>query len=271
MGAQMEVNTCTDAPPGVRTLHCRVPAHCGVHADAPSARATSWMAHSVVERARSALTIKRAPALLEGVGTAGAAHGPRISARAYFTSSWLVMFTDHRSSTRTRHVTASEIFDIARLLSQALAGRARTRCLKSFRERAASLNAVPTLTPCSIHSTECPVRAARPDTHHNTTSSAHTKTFPQPSLNLVWRRRAAARRARRRAPRLFVESGPARSTPNLSQRLFPADSQAINATHDWATDTAALAPSDSLRCYPPPAQDAEEQEGRPGKWVRGVS
>ena len=214
MGAQMEVNTCTDAPPGVRTLHCRVPAHCGVHADAPSARATSWMAHSVVERARSALTIKRAPALLEGVGTAGAAHGPRISARAYFTSSWLVMFTDHRSSTRTRHVTASEIFDIARLLSQALAGRARTRCLKSFRERAASLNAVPTLTPCSIHSTECPVRAARPDTHHNTTSSAHTKTFPQPSLNLVWRRRAAARRARRRAPRLFVESGPARSTPH---------------------------------------------------------
>ena len=61
------------------------------------------------------------------------------------------------------------------------------------------------------------------------------------------------------------------SSATLPQRLFPADSQAINATHDWATDTAALAPSDSLRCYPPPAQDAEEQEGRPGKWVRGVS
>src|SRR6056300_1424972 len=85
MGAQMEVNTCTDAPPGVRTLHCRVPAHCGVRADAPSARATSWTAHSVVERARSALTIKRAPALLEGVGTAGAAHVARGSAGEYLT------------------------------------------------------------------------------------------------------------------------------------------------------------------------------------------
>ena len=64
------------------------------------------------------------------------------------------------------------------------------------------------------------------------------------------------------------QHAPALST--LSQRLFPADSQAINSTLDWA-HTATLAPSDSLEVLTPPAQDAEEQEGRPGKWVRGVS
>ena len=53
MGAQMEVNTCTDAPPGVRTLHCRVPAHCGVRADAPGARDLPVSAYSVVETVRS--------------------------------------------------------------------------------------------------------------------------------------------------------------------------------------------------------------------------
>ena len=53
MGAQMEVDTCTDAPPGVRTLRCRVPAHCGVRTDAPGARDLPVSAYSVVETVRS--------------------------------------------------------------------------------------------------------------------------------------------------------------------------------------------------------------------------
>ena len=50
----------------------------------------------------------------------------------------------------------------------------------------------------------------------------------------------------------------------LSQRVFPADSQAINATHDWATDTAALAPSDSLEVLPlPPLKMPKNKKADP--------
>ena len=134
---------------------------------------------------------------------------------------------------------------------------ARVRCYRCHSER---LRPVATCTPQAASARER-ARACRPGYGTTCILDIHVFCIRNPYSYLL----------SLGIQRLIAPAGQGGAVTTLSQRVFPADSQAINATHDWATDTAALAPSDSLRCYPPPAQDAEEQEGRPGKWVRGVS